>query len=122
MCFCILKPSIPQRQKRPAVEFRMPTPCDASHRYSARGVVQANSLELPTKPRPKQPNQNSLFIIKIIYCVCLCVCLLQVHGVVNDTIAFVQKVINTELNSATDNPVSFTINSVPCKYLHLCCL
>lgn len=68
------KPSIPQRQKRPAVEFRMPTPCDASHRYSARGVVQASSLELPTKPRPKQPNQNSLFIIKIIYGVCVCVC------------------------------------------------
>lgn len=41
----------------------------------------------------------------------VCVCLLQVHGVVNDTIAFVQKVLNTELNSATDNPVSFTINS-----------
>ena len=33
--------------------------------------------------------------------------LLQVHGVVNDTIAFVKKVISTELNSATDNPVSY---------------
>ncbi|XP_047431288.1 histidine ammonia-lyase-like isoform X2 [Mugil cephalus] len=34
-------------------------------------------------------------------------CIPQVHGVVNDTIAFVQKVISTELNSATDNPLVF---------------
>ncbi|XP_076578951.1 histidine ammonia-lyase-like [Chaetodon auriga] len=34
-------------------------------------------------------------------------CIPQVHGVVNDTIAFVHKVICTELNSATDNPLVF---------------
>uniref|UniRef100_A0A8C9YSN7 Histidine ammonia-lyase n=1 Tax=Sander lucioperca TaxID=283035 RepID=A0A8C9YSN7_SANLU len=34
-------------------------------------------------------------------------CIPQVHGVVHDTIAFVQKVISTELNSATDNPLVF---------------
>ncbi|KAM4615602.1 histidine ammonia-lyase-like [Polymixia lowei] len=34
-------------------------------------------------------------------------CIPQVHGVVNDTIAFVQKIISTELNSATDNPLVF---------------
>uniref|UniRef100_A0A673C446 Histidine ammonia-lyase n=1 Tax=Sphaeramia orbicularis TaxID=375764 RepID=A0A673C446_9TELE len=34
-------------------------------------------------------------------------CIPQVHGVVNDTIAFVQKLICTELNSATDNPLVF---------------
>ncbi|XP_035536077.1 histidine ammonia-lyase-like isoform X4 [Morone saxatilis] len=34
-------------------------------------------------------------------------CIPQVHGVVNDTIAFVQNVISTELNSATDNPLVF---------------
>nr|XP_046234916.1 histidine ammonia-lyase-like isoform X2 [Scatophagus argus] len=34
-------------------------------------------------------------------------CIPQVHGVVNDTIAFVQNVICTELNSATDNPLVF---------------
>ncbi|KAK1906193.1 Histidine ammonia-lyase [Dissostichus eleginoides] len=34
-------------------------------------------------------------------------CIPQVHGVVNDTITFVQKVISTELNSATDNPLVF---------------
>ncbi|XP_072233109.1 histidine ammonia-lyase-like [Leuresthes tenuis] len=34
-------------------------------------------------------------------------CIPQVHGVVNDTIAFVKKVISTELNSATDNPLVF---------------
>ncbi|KAL9982894.1 hypothetical protein ACROYT_G005005 [Oculina patagonica] len=32
-------------------------------------------------------------------------CCPQVHGVVNDTIDFVQDVITTEMNSATDNPV-----------------
>lgn len=34
-------------------------------------------------------------------------CIPQVHGVVNDTIAFVQTVISIELNSATDNPLVF---------------
>ncbi|KAM7377861.1 hypothetical protein PAMA_012993 [Pampus argenteus] len=34
-------------------------------------------------------------------------CIPQVHGVVNDTIAFVHRVISTELNSATDNPLVF---------------
>nr|XP_020457124.1 histidine ammonia-lyase-like isoform X1 [Monopterus albus] len=34
-------------------------------------------------------------------------CIPQIHGVVNDTIAFVQKLISTELNSATDNPLVF---------------
>lgn len=35
-------------------------------------------------------------------------CVPQVHGVVNDTIQFVQNLMNTELNSATDNPMVFT--------------
>uniref|UniRef100_G3NKZ1 Histidine ammonia-lyase n=1 Tax=Gasterosteus aculeatus aculeatus TaxID=481459 RepID=G3NKZ1_GASAC len=34
-------------------------------------------------------------------------CCPQVHGVTNDTITFVLNIINTEINSATDNPVSF---------------
>lgn len=40
----------------------------------------------------------------------LCVLCVQVHGVTNDTIKFVQNIINTEINSATDNPVSFPRN------------
>lgn len=39
-------------------------------------------------------------------------CCPQVHGVVHDTIEFVQKVITTEMNSGTDNPVSFLISKV----------
>ncbi|GCB84317.1 hypothetical protein scyTo_0024915, partial [Scyliorhinus torazame] len=35
-------------------------------------------------------------------------CCPQVHGVVNDTIAFVKTILVTEMNSATDNPVSFS--------------
>ncbi|XP_030625933.1 histidine ammonia-lyase isoform X2 [Chanos chanos] len=35
-------------------------------------------------------------------------CCPQVHGVVNDTIAFVKNIINTEINSATDNPMVFS--------------
>ena len=35
----------------------------------------------------------------------------QVHGIVNDTIDFVQGIIETEMNSATDNPVSFNYSS-----------
>ncbi|XP_042201539.1 histidine ammonia-lyase-like [Callorhinchus milii] len=34
-------------------------------------------------------------------------CCPQVHGVVNDTIAFVKNIIQTEINSATDNPMVF---------------
>jgi histidine ammonia-lyase len=34
-------------------------------------------------------------------------CCPQVHGITHDTIEFVQGVITTEMNSATDNPVSF---------------
>ncbi|KAL4005571.1 hypothetical protein ACER0C_005284 [Sarotherodon galilaeus] len=34
-------------------------------------------------------------------------CCPQVHGIANDTIAFVQNIINTEINSATDNPMVF---------------
>ncbi|KAJ7359056.1 hypothetical protein OS493_019963 [Desmophyllum pertusum] len=36
---------------------------------------------------------------------------LEVHGIVNDTIDFVQDVITTEMNSATDNPVSLSTRS-----------
>ena len=35
-------------------------------------------------------------------------CVPQVHGIVRDTIEFVQRVITTEMNSALDNPVSVT--------------
>ncbi|KAM4748856.1 histidine ammonia-lyase [Rhinophrynus dorsalis] len=35
-------------------------------------------------------------------------CCPQVHGVVNDTIAFVKNIITTEINSATDNPMVFS--------------
>uniref|UniRef100_A0A674F3H2 Histidine ammonia-lyase n=1 Tax=Salmo trutta TaxID=8032 RepID=A0A674F3H2_SALTR len=34
-------------------------------------------------------------------------CIPQVHGVANDTIAFVKSILSTELNSATDNPLVF---------------
>uniref|UniRef100_A0A8C8FQB7 Histidine ammonia-lyase n=1 Tax=Oncorhynchus tshawytscha TaxID=74940 RepID=A0A8C8FQB7_ONCTS len=34
-------------------------------------------------------------------------CIPQVHGVANDTIAFVKSILTTELNSATDNPLVF---------------
>ncbi|CAG2105925.1 unnamed protein product [Medioppia subpectinata] len=35
-------------------------------------------------------------------------CCPQVHGIVHDTIDFVKGIINTEMNSATDNPLVFT--------------
>ncbi|XP_077355286.1 histidine ammonia-lyase-like isoform X2 [Festucalex cinctus] len=37
-------------------------------------------------------------------------CIPQVHGIVNDTIKFVQMIISTEMNSATDNPLVFAEN------------
>ena len=41
----------------------------------------------------------------------LCVSL-QVHGVTNDTVEFVYGIIRTEMNSATDNPVSCFIHLI----------
>jgi len=35
-------------------------------------------------------------------------CIPQVHGITNDTIDFVARIISTEINSATDNPMVFT--------------
>lgn len=31
----------------------------------------------------------------------------QVHGIVHDTIEFVRRILTTEMNSATDNPMVF---------------
>jgi len=39
-------------------------------------------------------------------------CVPQVHGVVHDTIEFVKRIMDTELNSATDNPMVFTQQQV----------
>jgi Histidine ammonia-lyase len=39
-------------------------------------------------------------------------CCPQVHGIVHDTIDFVQGVITVEMNSGTDNPVSFKYKCV----------
>ncbi|GMI07379.1 hypothetical protein TrRE_jg11023 [Triparma retinervis] len=39
-------------------------------------------------------------------------CAPQVHGICNDTIEFVNKLLTTELNSATDNPMVFTAEQV----------
>jgi len=36
-------------------------------------------------------------------------CSPQVHGIVTDTVDFVRGVLTTEINSATDNPVSFSL-------------
>lgn len=44
--------------------------------------------------------------------------MLQVHGIVNDTIEFVKGVLTTEMNSATDNPVSL----VTATYTAVCAL
>lgn len=38
-------------------------------------------------------------------------CCPQVHGVIYDTIDFVKGILFTEVNSGTDNPVSFTIST-----------
>ena len=33
-------------------------------------------------------------------------CVPQVHGIVHDTLDFVSRILSTEINSATDNPVN----------------
>lgn len=43
-------------------------------------------------------------------------CCPQVHGIVWDTIEFVRGILTTELNSSTDNPVSFNYNGNACEY------
>jgi hypothetical protein len=39
-------------------------------------------------------------------------CVPQVHGIAHDTVEFVRNLLNTELNSATDNPMCFTQEQV----------
>ena len=39
-------------------------------------------------------------------------CAPQVHGIACDTVDFVRKLMTTELNSATDNPMVFTKEQV----------
>lgn len=66
----------------------MPTPCDAVLRYLIHCGFFADSFPTPLE------RERSRFCA-------------QVHGIANDTIKFVQNIVNTEINSATDNPVSF---------------
>jgi len=40
-------------------------------------------------------------------------CYGQVHGIVNDTLEFVRKILSVEINSTTDNPVSLRLSSLP---------
>jgi len=37
-------------------------------------------------------------------------CIPQVHGVVNDILAFTEGILTTECNSATDNPMIFAMD------------
>ena len=46
-------------------------------------------------------------------------CTPQVHGICNDTLDFVASVIDVEINSATDNPVS---DDCDCESESGCCL
>jgi len=41
-------------------------------------------------------------------------CTPQVHGITHDTIEFVARIITTEMNSATDNPMVFSDSNGPC--------
>ena len=43
-------------------------------------------------------------------------CVPQVHGIVHDTLDFVSRILSTEINSATDNPVNI-IRERESKYL-----
>jgi histidine ammonia-lyase len=44
-------------------------------------------------------------------------CTPQVHGIAHDTIQFVRGIITTEMNSATDNPVSLIWNGIHSLFL-----
>lgn len=93
--------------------------------YTLRCIPQVWSVWQYTHVHSFEMTNGEHLLIRNLRLLCACVFvwvwLLQVHGVVNDTIAFVQKVINTELNSATDNPVSFTNNYLITRNLQLCC-
>ncbi len=60
------------------------------HQHSFWHEMFRNSATTETRSKKRQ----------ILWC-------LQVHGIVNDTVEFVRSVLITEINSATDNPVSF---------------
>lgn len=89
-----------QRATGSVTESRMPTPCDAVLRYLIHCGFFCGLL-----PDPLEREHS-----------CFCA---QVHGIANDTIKFVQNIINTEINSATDNPVSFPQKQeIPPRFLN----
>ncbi|XP_030587520.1 histidine ammonia-lyase isoform X2 [Archocentrus centrarchus] len=68
----------------------------------AKYVLEAHGL----KPISLKPKESHRFCDRVQDAYTMRCCP-QVHGVANDTIAFVQNIINTEINSATDNPMVF---------------
>lgn len=77
----------------------MPTPCDAVLRYPPPNLI-FHGLFAVSFWTFLIENLSVFFPEPRRFCA-------QVHGIANDTIKFVQNIINTEINSATDNPVSF---------------
>ncbi|KAJ8381517.1 hypothetical protein SKAU_G00022960 [Synaphobranchus kaupii] len=73
-----------------------PHPGQMQVAWRFRSVLDSDvfSSEITEKYRPHQRVQDPYSLR----------CSPQVHGVVNDTIAFVKNIISTEMNSATDNP------------------
>ncbi|XP_069441195.1 histidine ammonia-lyase isoform X1 [Ovis canadensis] len=79
-----------------------PSEIAESHRFCDR-VQDAYTLRCCPQPLLKM-----MYIIYIPICPIIMTFLFyMVHGVVNDTIAFVKNIITTEINSATDNPMVF---------------
>lgn len=75
------------------------------HRGQRRVAERLRSL-LHSKVHPSEIAESHRFCNRVQDAYTLRCCP-QVHGVVNDTIDFVEEVITTEMNSATDNPIVF---------------
>ncbi|EOD04863.1 hypothetical protein EMIHUDRAFT_69043 [Emiliania huxleyi CCMP1516] len=77
--------------------------CVRPHSGQMESAARVRSVLMPTAPselcmsHPKQV--QDAYSLR---------CVPQVHGITQDTIEFVRRILNTELNSATDNPMVFT--------------
>ncbi len=76
--------------------------------HVGQGLVAARMRTLLNFDGPKSEIGNSHAKCSRVQDAYTLRCIPQIHGICNDTVSFVEGILNTELNSATDNPMVFT--------------
>jgi len=83
--------------------------CVRPHSGQMQAAARVRSVLMPQSPSQLSLSHRYAGKVQDAYSLR---CVPQVHGVVHDTIQFVKGILDTELNSATDNPMVFTQQQV----------